>query len=54
MVVNNTTSEKIDKKIRNLKNLKSVGHDGISNENAKRCFLIIESYVANVFNKCFE
>ena len=32
MVLNNTTTEEITKIIRNLKNRKSTGYDGISNE----------------------
>ena len=54
MVLNNTTTEKITKIFRNLKNKKSAGHDGISNEILKCCSPIIEPYVADVFNKCLE
>ena len=54
MVLNNTTTEEINKIFRNLKNKKSTGHDGISHEILKCCSPIIEPYVADVFNKCLE
>ena len=54
MVVKNTTTEEITKIVRNLKNKKSTGYDGISNEILKCCSPIIEPYVADVFNKCPE
>ena len=54
MVLNNTTTEEITKIIRSLKNTKSTGYDGISDEFLKCCSPIIEPYVADVFNNCLE
>ena len=54
MVLNNTTTEEITKIVGNLKNKKSTGYDGISNEILKCCSPILEPYVADVFNKCLE
>ena len=54
MVFNNTTAEEITKILHNLKNKKSTGYDGISNEILKCCSPIIEPYIADVFNKCLE
>ena len=54
MVLNNTTTEEITKIFRNIKNKKSTGHDGTSNEILKCCSPTIEPYVADVFNKCLE
>ena len=54
MVLNNTTNKEIIKIVCNLKNKKSTGYDGISNEILKCCSPIIEPYVADVFNKCSD
>ena len=54
MVLNNTTTEEITKIVRNLARKKSKGNDGISNEILECSSLIIEPYVADVFNKCLD
>ena len=40
--------------IKALKNKKSCGMDGISNEILKCCSLIIERHLARAFNKCID
>ena len=37
-----------------MKNKKSSGHDGISNEILKCCSPVIENYLTNCFNNCIE
>ena len=54
MVIFNTDRLEVMKVISKLKNKKSYGHDGISNEILKCCSPIIEPYLANAFNKAIS
>ena len=54
MVIFPTDELEIGKIISNLKNKKSHGHDGISNEILKCCSPIVEPYLANAFNRAIE
>ena len=40
--------------MKELKNKKSTGHDGISNEKLKSCTPILEKYKVKTFNICLE
>ena len=52
MVLKQTDEVEIGKILNNLKNKKSTGHDGISNEILKCCSPIIEKYLCEAFNNC--
>ena len=54
MVIFPTDELEIRKNISNLKNKKSHGHDGISNEILKCCSPIDEPYLAVAFNRAIE
>ena len=49
-----TDELEIGKNVSNLKNKKSHGHDGISNEILKCCSPIVEPYLAVAFNRAIE
>ena len=52
MVLRQTDEVEIGKILNKMKNKKSTGHDGISNEILKCCSPIIEKYLSEAFNKC--
>ena len=54
MVLNYTNQHEISKILAKMKNKKSSGHDGISNEILKCCSPVIENYLTNCFNNCIE
>ena len=53
MVLKQTDEVEIGKILNNLKNKKSTGHDGISNEILKCCSPIIEKDLCKAFHNCF-
>ena len=54
MFVHPTNEKEISEILRGLKNKKSSGHDGISNEILKCCSPIIEPFLVKIFNQCIE
>ena len=54
MFLSCTDEKEVAKLIQNLKNKKSIGHDGISNEMLKCCSPIIEKYIVKAFNRCID
>ena len=54
MVTNPTNSQEVTKILKHLKNKKSSGHDGISNEILKCCSPVIEPILAKIFNEMVE
>ena len=54
MVLHPTNEHEISKILRQMKNKKSTGYDGISNEILKCCSPVVEHYLAKVINKCFN
>ena len=54
MFVYPTDEFEVSKILENMKNKKSTGEDGISNEMLKCCSPIIEPHIATMFNNCIE
>ena len=54
MFLHPTDETEVGKTRKQMKNKKSSGHDGITNEILKCCSPIIETYLAKTFNNCFE
>ena len=54
MVLNYTNELEVSKIVTSLKNKKSSGHDGISNEILESCSPIIEKHLVGSFNNCIE
>ena len=54
MFVYPTDEFEVSKILKNMKNKKSTGEDGISNEMFKCCSPIIEPHIATMFNNCIE
>ena len=54
MVLNYTNKHEISNILAKMKNKKSSGHDGISNEILKCCSPVIENYLTNCFNNSIE
>ena len=54
MVLTETDENEVHKLMKMLKNSKSTGHDGISNEIFKCCSPTIEKYLVKAFNICLE
>ena len=52
MVLHQTNESEVTKILRKMKNKKSTGHDGISNEILKCCSPIIECHLARAINYC--
>ena len=52
MPLSETNEQEISKVLCKMKNKKSAGYDGISNEILKCCSPIIESHLAKSVNKC--
>ena len=52
MPLSETNEQEISKVLWKMKNKKSAGYDGISNEILKCCSPIIESHLAKSVNKC--
>ena len=51
IVIHPTDHLEVSKTIKQLKNKKSYGHDGISNEILKRCSPVIDSFLADAINQ---
>ena len=54
MFVYPTDEFEVSKILKNMKNKKSTGEDGISDEMLKCCSPIIEPHIATMFNNCIE
>ena len=54
MVTTPRNSQEIARSLKHLKNKKSSGHDGISNEILKCCSPVIEPILAEIFNEMIE
>ena len=54
MFVYPTDEFEVSKKLKNKKNKKNTGEDGISNEMVKCCSRIIAPHIATLFNNCIE
>ena len=54
MIIPPTDHLKASKIIKQLKNKKSSGHDGISNELLKCCSPVIDSFLANAINRAIN
>ena len=54
MVLSHTNEDEVSKVLRKLKNKKSAGHDGISNEILKCCSPIVEPFLVDIFNKSID
>ena len=52
MLLSETNEQEVSKILCKMKNKKSAGYDGISNEILKCCSAIIECFLAKAVNKC--
>ena len=52
MFVHPTNEKEIYEKLHGMKNKKSSGHDGISNEILKCCSPILDTFLVRIFNQC--
>ena len=52
MLSSKTNEQEVSKILRKMKNKKSAGFDGVSNETLKCCSPIFECYLAEAVNKC--